>query len=256
MVNAAVTIAANVFKTYARDKIFYGALIFSFGILLVAQLLSNLTIVEQRKILIDFAFAAISICGIIFAIVLGVLSIAREVKSKSIYTVISKPVARWTYVIGNFIGLMVILFFSHLIMSLALVLILLMLGHTVPGGIGWCFLLMYLESVTILALSLMFSFFTTPALASVFSVLGFLVGRSSYTLVLLSERAESEFLRHLFSVAHTLMPDLIRYDIRQLVAYGKEVPETFVAWGVFYFVLYTLACLALSLIIFERRELP
>lgn len=256
MNSAYLQIAQNTFRSFSRDRIFVGAIVLSLLIILFTNLLGMISVVEKRKIMLDFSFVAISFCDVVFAIVLGVLTISREIKTKNIYTVIAKPLSRISYVLGTFLGLSAILLVSHLILVLALCFVLFSGGFALPNGLFWCLGLIYLEAVLVLAIALLFSFTTNAVLASTFTVILFLCGRSSYTLVLLAEKSESSFYRGVYKLVHSILPDLLRFDIRSLVAYGKEFPIDFVYWGGLYFLLYSAVCLVLGCLVFQRRNIP
>ena len=54
--------------------------------------------------MIDSGLAGITIMGAVIAILTGFTIIPREVESRTVYPVISKPVQRWQFVLGTFGG--------------------------------------------------------------------------------------------------------------------------------------------------------
>ncbi len=59
---------------------------------------------EVRRMLIDSGLAGITIMGAVIAILTGFTIIPREVESRTVYPVISKPVQRWQYRAGHVFG--------------------------------------------------------------------------------------------------------------------------------------------------------
>ena len=78
-----ISISVATFKGFIRDRILYGVLLFAILFLGFSYTLSMLTIIEERKILLDFGLSAISISGMVLAIFLGVVSIAREIENRN-----------------------------------------------------------------------------------------------------------------------------------------------------------------------------
>ena len=81
-------IALNSWKQMVRDRIFYVVLIVAFFMLGFSYLLAMLTIIESRKILLDFGFSAVSLASGFTAIYIGVVSVAREIEQRPFYTVV------------------------------------------------------------------------------------------------------------------------------------------------------------------------
>ena len=252
-----LSIAAHTFKGFTRNRIFFSIFLFSLSIILFAYAISTLTVVESNKVLLDFSLAAVSFCGILISIFLGTISIAREIETKAIYTVISKPISRTEYVLGKYLGCVFVLILSQVILSLSVVAILLVLGSDkgLPDGLFGCFYLMLLESFLILALSILASLSSSSALSASITILFFLVGRNSYIFKELSEKAESEvgafFLRALYDV----MPNLDRFNVRELVAYYKPYTNDILSMGSLYTLIYGTLFLSVTSILFLKKDL-
>ena len=60
---------------------------------------------DQLKYMKDFSLMSVSLFGVIIAIVLGVNMLHQELGRKTIFNILSKPVARWQFIVGKFVGL-------------------------------------------------------------------------------------------------------------------------------------------------------
>ncbi len=250
------SISIATFKGFVRDRILYGVLLFAVLFLGFSYTLSMLTIIEERKILLDFGLSAISISGMILGIFLGVVSIAKEIENRTIYTIISKPLSRTEYVIGKYLGALAILAIVHVLLSTTLVGVTKLLDEGLPSGLPDCFLLLFCESAILLAIASFFSVFTNSFLAGTFSFTIFLVGRSNTALNALAQKSQSHVLSGIFKFVYWASPNLERFNIRDLVAYGKPYPHEMISRGLIYCILYICFSISLASWTLSRKDLP
>ena len=243
-------------RIYAHDRIFHSCLIFSVLFLAFAYLLSTLTIIESRKILLDFGLSATSIAGIAVAIYLGLSLVRRELENRTVYTVLSKPIARYSYLLGRFCGGILILAIVHALNGSALASILLLLGENLPEGFLACNILCFLESALVMAAAFLLSIYSsTIFLAASLSIGFFLIGRSVHSLAELSRQAGRENLQTIANITNVIFPSLDRFNIRELIAYGKPYPEQMLGVGFAYSICFCGLFLTLSLLLFRKKDL-
>lgn len=243
-------------RHYARDKVFYSALVFSVLFVAFALFLSTLTIVETRKVLLDFGLGAISIVGVGISFFLGITAVGGEIEKRTIYTVLAKPVRRSEYLAGKFLGTFLVSGAVHVLNLLTLGGIILLIGEQLPAGLGAVTYLMVLESALLIAIALLFSLSTSSiALAASLSIAVFLIGRSSYSLYLLAQKSESTLLAGIAKAAYIVFPSLDRFDIREVVAYSKPYPDGMLGVSSLYFAAYLVLVLSVAFLIFRRKDL-
>jgi Cu-processing system permease protein len=256
MLSIILGIALNSWKQMVRDRIFYVALIVAFLMLGFSYLLATLTIVESRKILLDFGFSAISVASGFTAIFIGVVAVAREIEQRTIYTVVSKPISRAAYLIGKFLGSALVVAVAHVLLSVNLVGILWLAGEPVPAGFAPCLFLVLLESLLLLGFAFLCSSFASSMLAAGLCVAFFLIGRSNSSFLLMGEKALSSGTKAVAKFFYYVSPNLERFNIRDVVAYGRPYPEEMLWVGLLYCAAYLLICLSASCLILRSRDLP
>ncbi len=249
-------LALNTWWQFVRDRIFYIVLVVALFLLGFSYFLSSLTIVESRKILLDFGFSAISIAGVLTSVFIGVVAMAREVDSRTIYTILTKPVSRSVYVLGKFLGGALVLAVSHFLFALAILSILHLSDEKFPSGFYSCVALIFMENLIILGAAFFCSSFLNSTLAASITVSIFLIGRSSLGLQTMSERAATPEIRAIAKALYYTFPNLERFNIRDVVAYEKPYPESMLWMGAMYLFFYLLFCLTSSCLIFQKRDLP
>lgn len=251
-----LSIGLNTFIGFTRDRIFHATMLLALALVLFSYALSSLTIVETQKILLDFGLMAISLSGVAIAIFLGISSVAKELEAKTIYTVLSKPISRTTYLIGKYLGCSVVLFVVHLMIAATLAALVSAMGGGMPTSYWECVYLMYLESLVILAIALFASIFSSTILSTSFTIGMFIIGRSAYFFMTLSDRSHDAAQKMLFKALYYFLPNLDRFNIRDVTAYSKPYPDGMLLTSSAYFVAYTTLFLVMSAYLFQRRDLP
>lgn len=249
-------IAFNTWKQFVRDRIFYSVLLAAIIILGFSYMLASLSLLEQRKTLLDFSFSAISLASVMTAIYIGVVSVAREIEQRTIYTIVTKPLSRSAYLIGNLIGGLMVLAVSHIVLCLNLVAILWLMEESLPAGFTSCLFLVFLECAILLGFAFLCSSFASSMLAAGLTIAFFLIGRSNTTFQLLSEKSLTAGGRALAKGFYYVSPNFERYNIRDVVAYGRPYPEEMLWLGVAYAVAYMVVCMSASCIIMRSRDIP
>ena len=98
-------IALNTFREAVRNKILYSVLAFAVLLVAISALFGSVTIGETQRVIKDFGLFALSFFGAISTIICGVSLLNKELKQKTIHNIISKPVARWEFIVGKYLGL-------------------------------------------------------------------------------------------------------------------------------------------------------
>ncbi|CAN5413991.1 hypothetical protein BH09SUM1_BH09SUM1_28440 [soil metagenome] len=116
--NKIFAISFNTFKEAVRNRILYVLLFFSVIIMFGAWIASTLSIDDQNKIIRDFGVGAINIISLLIAVFVGIGLVYNDLDKKTIYTVVSKPISRWQFIVGKYFGLMLTIAVNVLIMTI------------------------------------------------------------------------------------------------------------------------------------------
>ncbi|UCD85497.1 MAG: ABC transporter permease subunit [Deltaproteobacteria bacterium] len=256
-----IAIALNTFKETIRDKILYNLLIFALIMIGSSVLLERLTLGERTKITVDLGLASISLFGALIAIFIGIGLVYKEIERKTIYTIVSKPIARYKFILGKFLGLLLTLLVNIAIMSIVFIIVLYALRsyHHVGVpldliGILKAIFLIFLELILLTSIALFFSTFSTPTLSAIFSLSFYVIGHLSTDLKFFGSRSESVFVQKLSSFFYYLLPNLENFNIKAQAAYSLPVDPEYIALVTGYGALYTTIVLLLTTVIFQRRD--
>jgi len=246
-------IAKNTFKEIIRDKILYNILFFAILMIGASVLLGKLSLGEQLKVIEDMGLACISVFGTLIAIFVGISLVFKEIDKRTIYTIIAKPVTRTEFLLGKFLGLVLILLINIIIMSGCFESIIFMISNSLNLELMKAVILIFAELVVITSIAVMFSTFSTPFLSGIFTLAFYVIGNFSMDIKNLGEKSNG-LARAFTSVIYYILPNLDNFDIKGKVVHGNPVSYEFIAYSIIYGILYISIVLIISVVIFQRRD--
>ncbi len=162
------------FKDGIRSRMLFGISILAVLLFASNVVITNLFSLEAGKVMIDIAFAALSLAGLSIIFFLGIGMLSQDIHNKTVYMIVSRPVTRAQYVIGKFGGMSLLLLAVMAILG-ALALLSFGIGCTllpgsgIPRNFSWLTLLAtLLFHFLSLLVVLSFSFFFTIISSSMY----------------------------------------------------------------------------------------
>ena len=249
-----IGLARNTFREGVRDRLFLMIGIFAVVILAASFIIGPISLGEQQRITQDLGLASISILTFLIAVLVGTGIVYREIERKTIYTVLSKPVSRWEFIVGKFLGLNAIVAVLILGMTVVFMIVNTTVTRSFQPGLLTVIALIWVEMVLLTALSVLMSTLCSPILGAVFTMMLYVVGHTSADLKELAARFGSISVRMLANVMYYMLPNLEYLNVKSKVVHGVHVDGAYVAFATSYALLYTVIFLSLAIIVFERRE--
>ena len=102
--NIILSIARTTIGEAVRRRILLVILLIGILFLVVAPSLNMLTARQETTVLKGLTLGVIQITSAVIALVLTVYMLPNEVERRTIYTILSKPVQRWQFLIGKYLG--------------------------------------------------------------------------------------------------------------------------------------------------------
>ena len=254
-------IAINTFRETVRDRVLYAFVIFAVVFTLAGMLLGSLSVNQDTRILEDIGLFTISTIGGVIAIFVGTNLVYKEIDRRTIYLIFTKPIARWQFIFGKFLGLALCVLIVTALMGGFLMLMVFGFYHEqayyigpMLGSLG----LIYCELLLVIALATFFSTFATPLMSVLFTLGLWISGHMGQSLLALSQMSTSESTKALFQVIYHILPDLakltqIRADLMS-AATSAMLDTHALTLVTTYIVGYIVLLLSFATIITERRE--
>jgi ABC-type transport system involved in multi-copper enzyme maturation permease subunit len=261
VISRIASIAFNTFREAVRDRVLYNLIFFAVLIVGAALLLGQISIDIERLFLINMGLTAIALIGVVIAIFIGIGLVSKEIEKRTLYAILSRPVRRWEFIVGKYLGLVGTLIVNAGLMTVGFFAALLYLAqvsyHPLERADVYILVALYfilLQFVLITSLSLLFSSFSSPILSAVLSFALFVVGTFAEDIHAAAIMAGGSVGRFLQTIAH-LVPNLGSFNVVSSVAHGQPVSAALVLHNTVYAVLYSAAVIFGSVLIFDRRNL-
>ncbi len=248
------TLASNTIREAIRNKLLYTLLGFAVVMIGSGVVISTLSYVEVDEILQDIGMAAIRFFSAGIAIFVGIGLIHGEVDRRTIFTILSKPVSRTEFLIGKFVGLTLTVWLQLLLMALAFGLVSWLAGASLGWSHGIAILLIGFELMVLVAIATVFSSFTTPMLAALFTVGFWLIGHLSRDLYALSQQSDEGSVSTMAGWIFRLLPDFEVFNKTLEAVHGLPISTAEIGMAFVYAIGYTICTLTLGSIIFNRRD--
>jgi ABC-type transport system involved in multi-copper enzyme maturation permease subunit len=257
MTSRLFAITLNTFREAVRDRVLYNLIIFALILVASAPLFGQISIGIERLILLNVGLSSISLFGVIIAIFIGIGLVAKEIEKKTLYTILSRPVRRWEFIVGKYFGLLLTLVVNAALMTLGLYLALLFTAHKLVAGDATLLVAIYfiiLQFFMVTALTLLFSSFSTPVFSAIFSFALFAIGTFADDLRNFAAIA-SGATKWLATAATFVVPNFSSLNVIAQAVHNQSIGGRLVAFNTFYALLYSAAVTAAAVLVFERRNL-
>ncbi|HET9838949.1 MAG TPA: ABC transporter permease subunit [Candidatus Angelobacter sp.] len=250
-------ITLNTFREAVRDRVLYNLILFVLLLVASAPLFGQISIGIERLILVNVGLSSISLFGTIIAILVGIGLVSKEIEKKTLYTILSRPVRRWEFIVGKYFGLLLTLVVNTVLMTVGLYIALLVTAHGLKRTDALLLVAIYcivLQFMVMVALTLLFSSFSTPIFSAIFAFALYVIGTFGEDLK--NFAAMSHGATHwLATGAAYLVPNFASLNVISQAAHEQPISGSLIGFNTLYALLYSGAVTAAAVLIFERRNL-
>ena len=263
-------IARHVVREAVRSRVLHGATLLALGAALAAPIAGRLTAGQDVRVVKDLCLAAIHLAGLFVAVFMGIQLVAREIERRSVDVVLSKPVRRLQFILGQYAGLVATLALCLAGWAAAMYVVLVAGASWWGGDTGLApaqpapvvdpallqaVFLIFVQLAVVAAAALCLSTLVSPALAVV-SICGlWVIGHFSAELRNLDDVIDSPLAASLAAGLSYVLPDLASFDVKTAVVHGQPVTAAYLALTTTSGAAYILAFLVLAVAVFARRDL-
>lgn len=263
MMRRIFAVALNTFREAVRNRVLAILFLFALGMMSFSLVLGELSIHEEVRIIKDLGLAGISLFGLAIALFLGVNLLAKELEKKTVYAVLPKPIRRWEFLVGKYLGLVATITVVVVLMSLFVAAMLLFEGAAVDSVFVRAEVLVWLELMLVVAVAMVFNSFSSPYLSAMFTAALWVIGRNTGELeAFATTKLKGQPVGMLLEWVVRIVPDFRMFFVSGANLGGDgilSIHERFVTWGYVasaggYAALYVVTCLVAASLLFERRD--
>jgi len=258
-----MAIATTTVGEAVRRRVLLVILLIGLMFLAIAPGLGALTARQETTILRSMTLGIIQLTSAVIAIVLTVYLIPNEIERRTIYTILCKPVQRWQFLVGKYLGAVMALGLMMALMTCLMILVFWLMGK--GGGIDQLLVLakapvMYFVQMSLLAaVAIFFSTFVSPLVNFFLSGGVYLIGTvfNPFFETIADSPNTEPTLKLSMTVMNTILPNFATYNVQNpIVNPGQQIQNEQIyylnstVYGLFYIGILLVA----GILIFDRRE--
>lgn len=256
-----------------RKKTLIGFLILSvlviFGSQFITAFLQETTIGDVQsdidvKLIKDICVTAISIFGMLITIFISASVVPAEVENKVLYTILSKPISRFQYLLGKFVGVQIIILLNLLLMGILFFFAIYFKQQILPTLLLWSIFLTYFQFLIVSAFTFAVSCAASSAvLPTIAGLFIYITGNLTEYLKDVSFKAGQtgqfldEWIGKVAIGLYYMLPNLHQFSLKDQILYlaPNDAPrDVQMAALVLYGLVYALFGYVLSYWVFRRKE--
>ena len=256
MISRLTAITLNTFREAVRDRVLYNLILFVLLLVASAPLFGQISIGMERLILVNVGLSSISLFGVIIAIFIGIGLVSKEIEKKTLYTILSRPVRRWEFILGKYLGLIMTLVVNTALMTVGFYIALLITNglHKTDALLLVAIYFTVLQFLIVTALTVLFSTFSSPIFSAIFAFALFVIGTFAEDLKNFAAISKGA-AKLLATAAAYVMPNFASLNIIAQTAHDQGVGGRLILFNTLYALLYSASAVAAAVLIFERRNL-
>ena len=252
------TVALNTFREAVRDRVLYNLVFFALVMMAAAILVGQISVDIENIVIVSLGLSAISMIGLLISVFIGVGLVSKEIDKRTLYALLAKPLRRWEFLLGKFGGLALTLTVNTAAMAAGLFLVMFYVKHSIERADAAVLVAVYfilLKLALVVALAMLFSCFTTPLLAILFTAGLYIAGLFVHEMRNLQPGTMTPALGGLLRWISYLLPNFENFDVMGAAAHGRAIPGMLIAQNTAYAALYCAIVLAVAAAIFSQRNL-
>ncbi|MBV9849669.1 MAG: ABC transporter permease [Armatimonadetes bacterium] len=263
--NAVWIIAAGTFGEAMRRKILNVFLFVALALIVMGFAFASFSPRQEIVLIKSMGLGVIGLAGVFISVILGINLIPNEIERRTIYTILSKPVQRYQFLCGKFLGGLMTVLSNIGLMGVLFVLLLtwklsqfhdpfLGTDRDILKGV----LMIFFQLTLVSAVALFFSVFLSPFVNFFLTFAVYLLGATGILESLGTPGEDKNRLTvQFFQLLHRIVPNFDNFNIQNPIIHPDVhiINETVYIWqNIAYALVYTAILLTLAVLIFDRRE--
>ena len=254
---ATSAVALNTAREAIRSKVFSSLAFFAALLVLSSVVLGEMSLHNEARLATDGTLFFSTLFAMAIAVYSSITLFYTEIERRTIYTIISKPIPRWQFLLGKYLGVQILTI--SVVVALALLSAGVIAYQTggVPEQLGWAFLSLYLQLCITTALAHLFAAIASPLLAGFVTVACFIAGNLFSQLSLIKTILEKDDspLSYAIVLVEYVLPNLEALNLSRELTYQLAISPAYVAQAVLYTLSYAGVVMLLAIGAFSRRDL-
>ncbi len=253
-----MAVADYIFKQSFRNRILNILIIFAVFSIGFSLLISELAQEVEIRMITDFGLFSIAVFAFLTIALSITVQMFEETELKTISLIMVKPIKRWEYITGKFIGISLTVFLNIFLMLFTLLIII-----KLKGGDPWNLRIFLsvgftmLSSLILVSVALVLSVIATSVPGCViFLFFVYVLGHLTVHLKNIVKSIDNQAVKTAVDVIYYLVPNLELFNLKDKI-YSLETgvfAPPYLAAAVLYSFFYTAIMLYIASLIMDKKE--
>lgn len=243
------------FKEIFKSKILINVFFIGLALMVLTYVATEFTYGVPHRVALDVGLGTLSLSALTISLFLGVTLLSKEIDSRTVYMIISRPVPRYAFILGKLLGLMGIQSINVLILGSFTFVATLLMGGEITPLFFWCILFTFLESLMLLLLVVLASLFTNNIISVIIAVVFLVLGHAIHDTQQLLFVKTNPILETILSFYHFILPAFYKLNLKDFILYNKTLEPTYLFMNFTYGILYSGFLLSSIVFVFNRKNL-
>lgn len=242
-------------KEILKSKILFNVSLIGLAMVMVSYVASEFTYGVPDKVALDFGMGMLWFSSTGISLFIGSTLISKEVESRTVYMIISRPVPRYAFILGKVSGLICVLILNIFLLSIMTVSTTLFLGGGIDNLVYWALAFNLIESILLLLVVVLFSLITNNIISVLIALVLLFAGhfvKETQSILMVKSNA---FISALLDFYHYILPGFYKLNLKDFLIYNKTLPISYLVTNLAYGISYGLFVLFLILFLFEKKNL-
>ena len=238
-----------------KSRVLINTIFISISIFVVVLVASELSYGNPQKVALDLGLGALTISLFIIALLMGSTLVSKEIQERTVYIVLARGISRTNFFLGRIFGLALALFINASIITFFVLVLYFLLGGTFNSLLIYSVGYSYLSSLIILCVVNFFSLFTNITLSVLYTFVIYVIGNVLNETIVLTFVENRPILRKVIDIIRWIMPNFSILNIKDYVLYENNLSFSYLFFVGIYGIFFCLVLMAISSIIFYKRDL-
>lgn len=250
-------VSLNTAREAIRSKVFSSLIFFAVLLILSSIVLGEMSLHNEARLATDGTLFFSTIFAMVIAVYSSITLFYTEIERRTIYTILSKPIPRWQFLFGKYLGVQILTLLVVGCLALLSAGVVFYQTGDMPVQLVWAFGSLYLQLSITTAIAHLLATFTSPLLAGFVTVAFFIAGNLFSQLriikAMLTEKGNP--LSHAITLIEYTLPNLEALNLSREFTYQLAVPTSYILQSVLYTVSYVGIVLLLAMWSFSRKDI-
>lgn len=247
-------IASQTFNEIYKSKILLNVVLLGSIIGMAIFVSAQMTYGAAPRVGLDIGLGMLSFSSVGIAIFMGATLLDKEIKSRTLYMIISRPVSRRAFYFGKMLGLSGILFVNILLLLSFVFILYILVGGSYHYLIPWSALFIFVESLVVMFAVVMFSLLSNTILTVMFSITMYVAGHAVESVKETSLFKTDKILNLFIDIYSKYLPNFSKFNIKEYVLYDGKLSNSYLLSSFGYGVIWIIFFAIISSYIIDQKD--